>query len=84
MLLLFNNLHEKSITESKDKKKIGSVLFMICTCVTTFHSCYMKNVLTFSQPDMYIINKETLTLTTLGVTTESHEFYHCLPFLVQH
>ena len=75
---------KKASQKVKTKKKIGSVLFMICTCVTTFHSCYMKNVLTFSQPDMYIINKETLTLTTLGVTTESHEFYHCLPFLVQH
>ena len=25
--------------------------FVICTCVTTLHSCYMKNALVFSQSD---------------------------------
>ena len=34
--------------------------FVICTCVTTLHSCYMKNALVFSQSDarkffMYLI-----------------------------
>ena len=39
MLLLVNNLHEKSITGSQDKKKcdIGCMLFVICTHITTLH-----------------------------------------------
>ena len=39
MLLLVNNLHEKSITGSHDKQKfdIGCMLFVICTHITTLH-----------------------------------------------
>ena len=50
MVLLMNNLHEKSITEVKtDKILTAQALFVICTCVTTLHLCYMENALVFSQ-----------------------------------
>ena len=29
------------------------ILFVICTHVTTFHSCYMQNALVFSQSDVH-------------------------------
>lgn len=39
MLLLVNNLHEKSIAGCHDKQKfdIGCMLFVICTHITTLH-----------------------------------------------
>ena len=45
MLLLFNNLHEKSITESQDGLNLdsGKLLFVTCTHVATLHLYYMKN-----------------------------------------
>ena len=45
MLLHFNNLHEKSTTESQDGLNLdsGKVLFVTCTHVTTLHLYYMKN-----------------------------------------
>ena len=47
MLLLDNNLHKKHITKSQDRQNFGSghMLFVICTCVTTLHLCYMKKAL---------------------------------------
>ena len=41
MLLLVNNLHEKRITESQDRQNFGcaQAFFVICTYVTTLHSC---------------------------------------------
>ena len=43
-LLLVNNLHEKKITERQDRRNFESVhaLFVICTRVTTWHSCYTR------------------------------------------
>ena len=49
MLILVNNFHEKSNTESLDKILTVHQPFVICTCVTTSHSYYMKNALVFSQ-----------------------------------
>ena len=53
MLLLFNNLHEKSITESQDGLNLdsGKVLFVTCTHVTTLHLYHMKNALVVSQSE---------------------------------
>ena len=45
MFLLVNTLHEKRVTESQSKR----ALIVICSRVTTLHSCYMKNALVFSQ-----------------------------------
>ena len=71
MLLLINNLHEKSIKESQDRQNVdrSHTLFVICTCVTILHLCYMKNVFSFSQSNtsnsfMYIIG--TLTAVYLA------------------
>ena len=54
MLLLVNNLHEKSITGSHDKQKfdIGCMLFVICTHITTFH---LEKMHSFSPSWMCII-----------------------------
>ena len=43
MLLLVNNVHEKT-SQSQDRQNFESVcvLFVICTRVTTLHSCYMR------------------------------------------
>ena len=43
-LLLVSNLHEKKITERQDRRNFESVhaLFVICTRVTTWHSCYTR------------------------------------------
>ena len=51
MLILVNNFHEKSNTQKVEIDKILTVHkpFVICTCVTTSHSYYMKNALVFSQ-----------------------------------
>ena len=51
MLLLNNNLH-KQITESQDGHNFWQRIFVICTCVTTLQSCYMKNVIVFTQSQM--------------------------------
>ena len=61
MLLLVNNLHEKHITESQDGLNFGytHVLFVICTCVTTLHLCYMRNMCNFF---MQIINKLIISI----------------------
>ena len=66
MLLLIDNLHEKSIKESQDRQNVDRAhsLFVICTHVTILHLCYMKNTLFFGQSKasnsfMYIIG--TLT-----------------------
>ena len=50
ILFLINKLLEKNITESQNRRNFdGSrVLFVICTPVSTLHSCYMKNALVFS------------------------------------
>ena len=55
MLLLFNNLHEKSITESQDGLNLdsGKVLFVTCTHVTTLHLYYMKNTPVVSQSEVW-------------------------------
>ena len=44
MLLLLNNLHEKSITKRQDRQSFDSanVLFVICTSVATLHSLHEK------------------------------------------
>ena len=44
MLLLVNNVNEKSITENQDGRNFECLhaLFVICTRVTTLHSCYMR------------------------------------------
>ena len=56
MSFLVNNLHEKHVTEIQDGQNFGSActLFVIFTCVTTLHSCYMKNAL-FSANQTHII-----------------------------
>ena len=43
ILLLFNKVHKK-ITKSQDRRNFESVcaLFVICTRVTTLHSCFMR------------------------------------------
>ena len=71
MLLLINNLYEKSIKESEDGQNVdrAHALFVIYTHVTILHLCYMKNVLFFSQSNasnsfMYIIG--TLTAVCLA------------------
>ena len=46
MLLLDNNLYEKASQKVKTKF-CQRALFAICTCVTTLHSCYMRNALAF-------------------------------------
>ena len=64
-MLIYNKLHEKSycclliiyMKNTPQKVKTDEILaacahyFVICTCVTTLHSCYMKNALVFSQSD---------------------------------
>ena len=49
MLLLIKNLHEKNIIEKGKTKETltARVLIMICTRVTTLHSCYAKGVILF-------------------------------------
>ena len=49
MLLLCNDLLEKKNTESQDRRNFDGArpLFIICTRVTTLHSCY-NFVLVFS------------------------------------
>ena len=55
MLFLVNSLHVKHITEVQDRQNFGvCTLFVICTCVTTLHLCYMKNAL-FSANQTHII-----------------------------
>ena len=60
-MLLGNHLNNKPITESQDQQNFEMLL--ICSCITTLHSCYMKNALIFSQSNMhnffiYIITEE--------------------------
>ena len=64
-MLIYTKLHEKSycclliiyMKNTPQKVKTNEILaafahyFVICTCVTTLHSCYMKNALVFSQSD---------------------------------
>ena len=52
MLLLIIDLLEKKITESQDRRNFDGArpLFIICTRVTTLHSCY-NFVLVFSQSE---------------------------------
>ena len=52
MLLLCNDLLEKKNTESQDRRNFDGArpLFIICTRVTTLHSCY-NFVLVFSQSE---------------------------------
>ena len=53
MFLLVNTLHEKRVTESQKKQNFAArALIVICTRVTTLHSCYMKNALVFSQKNI--------------------------------
>ena len=53
MFLLVNTLHEKRVTESQNKQNFAArALIVICTRVTTLHSCYMKNALVFSQKNI--------------------------------
>ena len=47
MLLLVNNVHDRNnITESQERDRRNSesvrALFVICTCVTTLHSCSVR------------------------------------------
>ena len=63
ILLLVNNTHEKNITNSQDKHEFWQhTPFVIYTCVTTLHSCYMRmHSFSANQSDMhnffmYIIN----------------------------
>ena len=62
LLLFVNNLYEKRISETQNGRNLAArALFVICTRVTTLHSCYMKNAPVFSQSDtrnffMYVIN----------------------------
>ena len=59
------NKHEYIFLKAtKLHEPVRRELFVICTRVTTLHSCYMKNALVSSQSDasnfcMYIINPET-------------------------
>ena len=52
LLLNFDLLEKKKITESQDRRNFDGArpLFIICTRVTTFHSCY-NFVLVFSQSE---------------------------------
>ena len=52
MLLLCNDLLEKKNTESQDRRNFDGArpLFIICTRVTTLHSCY-NFVLVFNQSE---------------------------------
>ena len=52
MLLLCNDLLEKKNTESQDRRNFDGArpLYIICTRVTTLHSCY-NFVLVFSQSE---------------------------------
>ena len=56
---------QKEILKKYKQKEIlaARALFVICTRVTTLHSCYMKNAPVFSQSDtrnffMYIISAQ--------------------------
>ena len=50
MLLLVNNLLEKKHHKKSRRAKLWQrALFVICNRVATLHSCYMKNILVFSQ-----------------------------------
>ena len=52
MLVLVNNLHEKRISKSQNGQNfVARALFVICTRVTTLHSCYMKIALVSSQSE---------------------------------
>ena len=53
MFLLTKNLHEKSITESQDRRNFDSAcaLFVICIRVTLSYSTSMKNAPVLSQSD---------------------------------
>ena len=54
MLLLVNNLHEKRISKSQNGQNfVARALFVICTRVTTLHSCYMKIALVSSQSEVH-------------------------------
>ena len=53
-----------------DEILTARVLIVICTRVTTLHSCYMKNVLVFSQSD--VRNFLTYIITHL-TTPHNHE-----------
>ena len=48
MLLLINNLHEKSITEIKKEEILTARALQLCCLVITLHSSYMKNALLFN------------------------------------
>ena len=59
-LLLVNNLHEKRISKSQNGQNfVARALFVICTRVTTLHSCYnfalvfMKIALVSSQSEAH-------------------------------
>ena len=42
---------KKCSTESTDEILEARALFVICTCVITLYSCYMKNAFVFSQSE---------------------------------
>ena len=48
-LLLFNNLHEKRITEKQDGQNFGSACILFCNML----SYYTKTTLVFSQSDTH-------------------------------
>ena len=48
-LLLFNNLHEKCITEKQDRQNFGSACILFCNML----SYYTKTTLVFSQSDTH-------------------------------
>ena len=49
-------IYMKNIRESQRWMKFWQrTLFVICNCVTTLHSCYMKNALVFSQSDTHYL-----------------------------
>ena len=55
--LLVNNLHDKRILEGEDGRNFGSALFVICTRVKTWHSCFMKTAF-FSANQTRVISHE--------------------------
>ena len=81
-VLIHTKLHEKSccyltiIYMKKHHRKLRQTkfcqraLFAICTCVTTLHSCYMRNALAFSLSEarnffLYIIKVLMSSLVSL-------------------
>ena len=48
-LLLFNNLHEKRITEKQDRQNFGNASILFCNML----SYYTKTTLVFSQSDTH-------------------------------